>query len=98
MYKQMSMPHAEYSLKSAIGSSKSGTNKFDGSCSNWDVRCDKPDAAEPVWTETVYIGFGASLNKPIVRKNGEWILPVSFWERWHIDKPLADCYHELECL
>ena len=72
--------------------------RFDGSCSNWDVRCDKPDAAEPVWTETVYIGFGASLNKPIVRKNGEWILPVSFWESWHIDKPLADCYHELECL
>ena len=49
---------------------------FDGSCSNWFVRCDDPDAEKPVWTEPVYIGFGASLNKPIVRKNGEWILPV----------------------
>ena len=71
---------------------------FDGSCSNWFVRCDDPDADKPVWTEPVYIGFGASLNKPIVRKNGEWILPVSLWERWHIDKPFADCYHELDAV
>ena len=69
---------------------------FDGSCSNWFVRCDDPDAEKPVWTQPVYIGFGASLNKPMVRKNGEWILPVSLWERWHIDKPFADCYHELD--
>ena len=69
---------------------------FDGSCSNWFVRCDDPDAEKPVWTEPVYIGFGASLNKPIVRQNGEWILPVSLWERWHIDKPFADCYRELD--
>jgi hypothetical protein len=71
---------------------------FDGSCSNWFVRCDDPDAEKPVWTQPVYIGFGASLNKPIVRKNGEWILPVSLWERWHIDKPFADCYHELDAV
>lgn len=69
---------------------------FDGSCSNWYVRCDDPDAEKPVWTQPVYIGFGASINKPIVRKNGEWILPVSLWERWHIDKPFADCYRELD--
>ena len=71
---------------------------FDGSCSNWFVRCDDPDADKPVWTEPVYIGFGASINKPIVRKNGEWILPVSLWERWHIDKPFADCYRELDAV
>jgi sialidase-1 len=71
---------------------------FDGSCGNWFVRCDDPDAENPVWTEPVYLGFGASLNKPIVRKNGEWILPVSLWERWHIDKPFADCYRELDAV
>ncbi len=71
---------------------------FDGSCSNWYVRCDDPDTANPVWTDPVYIGFGASLNKPVVRKNAEWILPVSLWERWHIDKPFADCYHELDAV
>lgn len=69
---------------------------FDGSCSNWYVRCDDPDAENPVWTEPVFIGFGASINKPIVRKNGEWILPVSLWERWHIDKPFAYYYRELD--
>ncbi|NCA10352.1 exo-alpha-sialidase [bacterium] len=71
---------------------------FDGSCSNWFVRCDDPDAEKPVWTEPVSIGFGASLNKPIVRTNGEWILPVSLWERWHVDKPFADCYRELDAV
>ncbi len=71
---------------------------FDGSCSNWFVRCDDPDAEKPVWKQPIYIGFGASLNKPIVRKTGEWILPVSLWERWHIDKPFADCYHELDAV
>jgi sialidase-1 len=69
---------------------------FDGSCSNWYVRCDNPDAEKPVWGEPVYIGYGASLTKPIVRQNGEWILPVSLWERWHIDPAYADCYHELD--
>jgi sialidase-1 len=71
---------------------------FDGSSSNWFVRCDDPDAEKPQWTAPVFIGFGASLNKPIVRKNGEWILPVSLWERWHIDKPFADRYHELDAV
>jgi hypothetical protein len=71
---------------------------FDGSCTNWFVRCDDPDAENPVWTEPVFIGFGASLNKPIVRRSGEWILPVSLWERWHIDKPFADRYRELDAV
>ena len=71
---------------------------FDGSCSNWFMRCDDPDCDKPAWSEPCYIGFGASLNKPIVRKDGEWILPVSLWERWHIDKPFADCYHELDAV
>ena len=69
---------------------------FDGSCSNWFIRCDDPDNDKPTWTKPCYIGFGASLNKAIVLKNGEWILPVSLWERWYIDKPLADCYRELD--
>jgi sialidase-1 len=71
---------------------------FDGSSSNWFVRCDDPDAERPVWTEPVLIGFGASLNKPLVRGNGEWILPVSLWERWHIDKPFTDQYRELDAV
>jgi len=71
---------------------------FDGSFSNWFVRCDDPDAAKPGWSDPVYIGFGESINKPIVRKNGEWILPVSLHDRWNIDKPFADYYHELDAV
>jgi sialidase-1 len=69
---------------------------FDGSCSNWYIRCDEPDAEKPVWSDPVYIGVGASLNKPIVLSNGEWMLPVSLWERWHISEPFIHCYHELD--
>lgn len=50
---------------------------FDGRSSNWAVCCDDPDGAAPRWSAPRYISFGASLNKPIVRANGEWILPVS---------------------
>ena len=71
---------------------------FDGSFSNWFVRCDDPDSGKPVWSDPVYIGFGESINKPIVRKNGEWILPVSLHDRWNIDKPFADYYHELDAV
>jgi hypothetical protein len=31
-----------------------------------------------------------------VRKSGEWILPVSLWERWHIDEAFTDRYRELD--
>ena len=75
---------------------KQSLGMFDGSCSNWFIRCDDPDSERPSWSAPCYIGFGASLNKPIVRKNGEWILPVSLWERWHISEPFGDCYRELD--
>ena len=71
---------------------------FDGSSSNWAMHCDDPDAPVPNWSEPRYIGFGASLNKPIVRANGEWILPVALWERWHITEPFGDCYRELDAV
>ena len=69
---------------------------FDGSCSNWFITCDDPDSETPRWSEPCYLSFGTSIKKPIVRKNGEWILPVSLWERWHISKPFGDCYRELD--
>ena len=75
---------------------KQSLDMFDGSCSNWFIRCDDPDSETPCWSAPCYIGFGASINKPCVRKNGEWILPVSLWERWHISEPFRDCYHELD--
>ena len=69
---------------------------FDGCASNWYIRCDNPDADQPTWTEPTYVGVGASLNKPIVVSNGDWMLPVSLWERWHVSEPFQHCFHELD--
>lgn len=54
---------------------------FDGRTGNWYIRCDNPDDAEPIWSDPVYIGYGMTLNKPIVHSSGDWLLPVSLWDR-----------------
>lgn len=77
---------------------KQSCSHFDGSCSNWYIRCDDPDGETPVWSEPTYVSFGATITKPIVCKNGEWLLPVSLWERWHIGEPFQYCYHELDAV
>ncbi|MBL9090991.1 MAG: exo-alpha-sialidase [Planctomycetaceae bacterium] len=48
---------------------------------NWFMRCDDPDAAEPVWSEPVMFAEGCTLNKPTVLKDGTWLLPVSDWHK-----------------
>lgn len=52
-----------------------------GRITNWYMRCDDPDAAEPLWTDPVFFAEGCTLNKPTVLKNGEWLLPVSDWHK-----------------
>jgi predicted neuraminidase len=47
--------------------------------SNWFMRCDDPDAAEPLWSEPVRFSEGCTLNKPTVLNRGDWLLPVSDW-------------------
>ncbi|CAH1689065.1 hypothetical protein CHELA1G11_20403 [Hyphomicrobiales bacterium] len=63
-----------------------GFEQFDGRSGNWCIRCDNPDSDQPRWDEPQYIGFGMSLNKPIVHSNGDWLLPVSLWDRGKIKK------------
>jgi predicted neuraminidase len=48
---------------------------------NWYMRCDEPDAAEPAWSKPVMFAEGCTLNKPTVLKSGEWLLPVSDWHQ-----------------
>jgi len=48
---------------------------------NWFIRCDDPDAAQPTWSEPVMFAEGCTLNKPTVLKNGDWLLPVSDWHK-----------------
>jgi predicted neuraminidase len=52
-----------------------------GRITNWFIRCDDPDAAEPKWSEPVQFAEGCTLNKPTVLKNGDWLLPVSDWQK-----------------
>jgi predicted neuraminidase len=48
---------------------------------NWFMRCNDPDAAEPVWSTPVMFAEGCTLNKPTVLKDGAWLLPVSDWHQ-----------------
>lgn len=52
-----------------------------GKITNWYIRCDDPDAAEPVWSAPVQFAEGCTLNKPTVLKSGDWLLPVSDWQK-----------------
>jgi predicted neuraminidase len=64
--------------------------QFDGRSGVWAIRCDNPDDAEPVWSAPQYVGFGMSLNKPIALMSGEWVLPVSLWDRSEIKTSVLD--------
>ncbi|MGC3970790.1 MAG: sialidase family protein [Pirellulales bacterium] len=57
---------------------------FDGRAGVWAITCDNPDDADPKWSTPRRIWHGATLNKPIVLKNGDWLLPVSLWTRSRI--------------
>jgi len=52
-----------------------------GRITNWFIRCDEPDAAEPSWSMPVEFAEGCTLNKPTVLINGDWLLPVSDWHK-----------------
>jgi len=42
----------------------------------WEVICENPDDARPLWGKPRRIWHGVPLNKPIVLTTGEWLLPV----------------------
>lgn len=48
----------------------------DGRAGSWCAVCDNPDAAEPKWSASRRLFHGYSLNKPLVLKNGTWLLGV----------------------
>lgn len=54
---------------------------FDGRAGDWAVTCDNPDDPEPKWSAPVRLWHGATLCKPTILKNGEWMLPISLWSR-----------------
>jgi len=52
-----------------------------GRITNWWMRCDDPDAAAPTWSKPVMFAEGCTLNKPTVLANGDWLVPVSDWQK-----------------
>lgn len=72
---------------------------FDGRAGDWFIRCDNPDADEPVWTKPVRLADGCTLNKPTVLKNGDWLLPVALWTRDRIGPALLkDAHKDLDAI
>jgi len=69
---------------------------FDGRAGVWATVCENPDAERLVWSEPRRLWHGAALNKPIVTKGGEWLLPVSLWSRDLITHPYRDLFTELD--
>ena len=54
----------------------------DGRMGVWETVCANPDAAKPVWSPIRRICDGAALNKPVVLRNGTWLLPVELPRAW----------------
>lgn len=51
----------------------------DGRSGVWAMSTANPDSASPAWTDPVRICDGIMMNKPIVLRTGEWLLPVATW-------------------
>ena len=47
---------------------------YDGRAGVWEAVCRNPDDAKPVWSAFRRIGDGHVINKPIVLKDGTWLL------------------------
>jgi len=70
---------------------------FDGRAGAWAITCDNPDDDAPRWSAPRRIWHGATLNKPLVLKSGEWLMPISLWTRDRIrPAELRDGFHELD--
>ncbi|MSU69414.1 MAG: exo-alpha-sialidase [Opitutaceae bacterium] len=56
-------------------------NQWDGRAGVWAVTTDEPDRPNPRWSPPRRLCDGIMMNKPIVLKQGDWLLPVAAWNR-----------------
>ena len=54
---------------------------WDGRAGVWAMTTDDSGAERPRWSAPRRISDGVLLNKPLVRKNGEWLLPIMIWSK-----------------
>ncbi len=45
------------------------------------ITTDNPDAENPTWTKPKALFPGVMINKPIVTKKGEWLMPAAIWNQ-----------------
>ncbi len=71
-------------------------DKFDGRDGVWCTVCTGPDADSLIFSSPRRIADGLMLNKPIVKKDGEWLLPVALWAiDVNASMPVSDPHPEL---
>lgn len=71
---------------------------FDGRAGLWASRCDNPDDNRPIWTTPRRIWHACALNKPIVLRDGTWLLPASLWSRRMISSSFQESFADLDSL
>lgn len=54
---------------------------WDGRAGVWAIVTNQPGSARATWSAPRRIADGVLMNKPIVRHNGEWLLPVMLWTK-----------------
>src|SRR5215471_2950352 len=54
---------------------------WDGRGGVWAMMTDNSEVEKPKWSEPRRIADGVLLNKPLVRRNGEWLLPIMIWTK-----------------
>ncbi len=69
---------------------------FDGRAGVWVISCENPDAENPTWSEPRRVWHGMSCNKPTVLGNGDWLLPISLWDRSAINSKFSKAYRDLD--
>jgi predicted neuraminidase len=61
--------------------------KWDGRGGVWCITSENSADASPAWSKPRHLCNGVMLSKPTVRKNGDWLLPVSVWAKPAFPEP-----------
>lgn len=71
---------------------------WDGRGGVWAICCDRP-AEDPLrWTEPRRLCDGIMMNKPMVRSDGAWLLPMAVWSRPSWREDMADPREDMAAL
>ena len=56
-----------------------GFGDGDGRVGCWEIHCPDPLADAPRWTKARRVANGVMRNKPTLRRDGAWLLPIAVW-------------------